>query len=91
MSHRHRAPYTYAEVELLYLTPRSPENAERLAVQLGRNRSAIEWAWRWVYGDVERFPERAFGNLYSLVCQVRARHGGEARGSCPPTGASEVA
>lgn len=77
---RRGAAYTYAEVRELYLTPKSRRNAEILAAAFGRTPGAIDFAWRWVYGDVSCFPPSAFNRLFRLVQQVRAELGDEARG-----------
>lgn len=78
---RRGAAYTHAEVRELYLTPKSRKNAERLGAAFGRTPEAIDFAWLWVYGDVTRFPPRAFNRLIHLVQQVRAELGDAARGT----------
>ena len=82
---RRGAPYTFHEVELLYLVRKSRENAELLAEELERTAGAIEFAWRWMDADLEGFPPKAFNSLYRLICRVRGKNGAEARGraNCP--------
>lgn len=77
---RRGAPYSYDEVEQIYLTAKSKRNAEALARTFGRTPGAIDFAWRWMDADVERFPEQAFNRLYRLVVQVRDALGTHARG-----------
>jgi hypothetical protein len=86
---RRGAPYTYEEVELIYLTPSSKENAALLAELLERTPGAIDFAWRWCDADVERFPAKAFNRLYRLIRQVRGRLGIEARGCASDSSGKE--
>lgn len=85
---RRGAPYTYPEVLAIYLTPKSRDNAEALAAEFGRTPDGIDFAWRWIHGDVTRFPKRAFNRLHRLVKQVRADLGDEARGRGRPSRAA---
>lgn len=82
---RRGAPYTLAEVELIYLVRKSTRAAELLAAELDRTPGAIDFAWRWMDADPERFPAKAFNRLYRLILEVRRLNGGEARGvaTCP--------
>lgn len=76
---RMRLHYDEAEVELVYLVARSPENREGLAALLGRTEHAVDYVWRWC--DMAQFPERAGNEIERQVAAVRARLGDEARES----------
>ncbi len=85
---RHRRSYREDELTLVFLVARSKENAEDLARRLGRTPSAIDWIWRWMDADPERFPEKAFNRLYRQIVDVRRRLGDERRGEIRVLGAA---
>jgi hypothetical protein len=78
---RRGAPYTFAEVEVIFLVRRSPDAAQELATEFERTPGAIQFAWRWMDADLEGFPPRAFNRLYRLILRVRRKLGQESRGA----------
>ncbi len=77
---RHKTPYREDEIVLAFLVANTPENRFALAARLQRTASAIDWIWRWMDGEVENFPARAWNRLIRQIVAVRQRLGDARRG-----------
>ncbi len=77
---RHRKPYRQDEIALVFLVARSDESKAALAQRLQRTPSAIDWIWRWMDGQVENFPARAWNRLVRQIVEVRTALGDARRG-----------